>query len=696
VIANVAIVNVAIVNMVIAVLVIAVIGVSPAAADTIIAVTTPAGGLVQPGRANVVIVTLTSDVASTGTVILDFEEGDRVSQEVELPAGSRKEITLITEVPLWGAFGTVRYDPSGDGDPASARIELPAAGPDELVAVLPDLAGRQLPAEAALTVDVGRARLHAVDPSLLDLGDVALSPFGQLLATVGDLDRLAPTQLEAVEQWLVSAGGLLVVDEPQGTALPGGLDELADTTGAVRFTDGRASAGRYDGLLDPTASRSLADWQGISFGGESTTGNLAQDAGVRTPGIGLLLIGLVLYSVVVGPVVWLVLRARRRETLLWVAAPLVAVLSTGAVGVVGRSVRLDASTAHATLVVDQPGGQGIESQVLITSAGGGEVGVELADGWHPSRLGSYGVHDLVREPEQYTGPAGDTLLVEAPTGGVGIVSGRSGLLPSRPAWSIDVERSGDGLALTTVNQTDHVLHEVVVASGEDVHVLDSVNPGESVEVELAGSLEPSFLSDNLMERLSMSSWGSDDGPANEPLLMNWLQQNPHYRQGGSVLIAGWTREEPGPLTTSTGRPIESGRTAYLVSEPLDRDQFHQMTELIRGGDTSELAGRGDLGERCISGVGTIRITPGAALEGESLAVDIDPGNSPVADLWVDGQWVELPVDGPGAGAVIPGSALVDGSIYVRAAFDCELWGETGVMPQLRLATDDDVEVGTDA
>lgn len=363
----------------------------PASAETTIEVTTPADGRYQPGSPTALIVTIEADRAISGTISVSFEGFRAGSQQVEVPGGSAKDIVMIVSTPPWTSSGSVSFDADDDEDDKTERLSLVSASGDELVALLPELATRDFPDSAELSIDLGVARLFALDPALLDSGSEVLSTFTQVIATANDIQTLEPAHQEALEAWIGADGGILIIDEESGTSLPLDLDTrsvqltddvLAFGVGQIHYSDGQAISGAYDGLLQPTPSKSPDEFPwGGGFGGFPTTNLLAADAGVRVPAIGAIIGLLAIYALVAGPLLWFALKRSHREPLLWVALPAVALVATLGVWATGRAIRDSANSAHATLIADMPTLRMVSTQVLVTSANGGTAGVTMPAGW---------------------------------------------------------------------------------------------------------------------------------------------------------------------------------------------------------------------------------------------------------------------------------------------------------------------------
>lgn len=697
------------------------LGPRPAAAETTLDVTTPADGRFQPGSRRVpLLVTIQADRAISGTLSAQFDGVPAGSMPIEVAGGSAKEVVFIVTLPPWSRDGTISFDGPEDGDDSSARMNLIGPGGDELVAVLGDLATRDVPATATVATDIGAARLFPFDVGLLDAGPDALAPFSQVVTTGDDLDGLDADHLEAVRSWVSAGRGVLVVDDPPGRALPfelsaeplgAGDDTFGLGLGTVVFSDGAATAGRYDGLFRPSESRSPDDfpWGGFFGGFGGGTQLLAADAGVTVPEIGSLALALVVYAIIAGPVVWLLLRRTNREPLLWLVVPAFAAVTTAGVYGFGQYLRDESATAHATLVADLPGERIVSSQVLVTSPNGGLAGVDLPDGWRSTPVlseemffeGPFGPGGGLATNQQQV--AGSDLVIDLPPGGVGVVAAEGVQAQPTPSWEWSLRLDDDGdLVGTITNLTAYDLEEVYVASGRGFQRITSLEAGEEADVSLSRISEPTIEGDPLMERLWQFNdpfgpgGGNNDGVANPVVLANWLGEHPEVRRPGYLVVVGWTRDAPSPLAGTAGGTIDVGRTGFLAAARLDESITAETgrIEFLRGFSTRVSDPPAPNG--CSDFPMTVRLTPGRDVTADNGVLALQTRAIAALDVWDGSAWTPVGMAVAPAGALtigLPDGALADGQAYVRYTLSCDFWGMADPFPGVRAAEPDD-EIGT--
>lgn len=690
--------------------------VATAAAETTIEATTPSGTYYPNGGGRVpLVVTLTADGATTGDVVVVVDERPIGSVPVEVPGGSTKVVVVDVPVLPWIGNYSVRYAADDAGDSATTRLNLRPAGADELVGVLPQLASRGLPESADLTIDVGDARLFAVDPTLLEEGSRMLRSFGYVVATSRDVDDLSESQRDALLGWVADHGGTLVVaadvtDASTIAALDGVEFEASDQqrarlgVGQVLFVGDDLGEG-FDGVLEPRAIGAVSS-EFFGFEGLPTTVQLASDAGIRVPEIDVLVIAILVYAFFAGPVMWVVLRRRRREPLLWVAIPVLAMLATGVVYVTGQAIRGAASTAHATVDIVTPGGRYAATHVLVTSRNGGSAGVRLDDGWQaqPNNpfSGEFFGGPFFDGP--FGGPAevggarldGEDLTVTLDPGGFGVVRAEASDLPVGVVpFDLVARYEDDDIVVDVTNNSGVELRQVVVGSATSVRSIPLLEPGESTEVRLADRGLLLFEPDPMMSQLMRGddAFRPNQGSTNPGVVVEFLSANRHLRRDGFVTAFGWTKELPAPVHTASGATIGQGRTALgaVVRVQGDAGSGPAIT-VVRGLETGQRTiDRPPAGE-CAEGSITVRVNAEDVASAEVAVLKIRSQRVAALDVWVGDSWIPARLAELDRDPVIalPAEAVATGETYLRLSPSCNGFGRNDLVPEIRPASPDDV------
>lgn len=330
---------------------------------------------VQPGLAGVVSeaprmpvrVTLRSDSSRTVKLELTTSLGTQY-YEVELNAGAPNQTDAVLLSNVDRIEATVRApndDSLGSGD---IRLD-PKNISANVVGVGASIAGEKEPWVTSSIAKIDRATLIPLDSSALDRPG-ALDALNGLVLGPADVERLSDDQQRRISSWVAQGGNLALDQAPidplpvLGTTAEAGA-RTAVAAGWVRFTDGGAASGDWSKVIEPAgAIDSRPDGNQIGddmdFGGPGafydevlgSTGFLQ----VSYLPSWVISLAVLLTALLVGPVLWWVLRSRRRRRLMWIAAPALSLLVAGVLLVVGRGALADASTSARGSGVSTPWG----------------------------------------------------------------------------------------------------------------------------------------------------------------------------------------------------------------------------------------------------------------------------------------------------------------------------------------------------
>jgi len=441
---------------------------------------------------------------------------------------------------------------------------------------------------------------------------------------------------------------------------------------------------------------------------------LAMDAGVRVAPIGLLVIALIVYAVLAGPVLWLWLRRSRREPLMWLALPVLALLVTGILYGAGRQIRESAGTAHASLVVDVLGEQYRATYVLVNSPNGGSAGVTLAPGWSHLPLSGPGIEfgfgggfDNLVSSTALSSDADDRLLIELDPGEFGIVTAQASAPSAAPAFAVTTRREDPWLHVEIANRSLYTLQDVVIGTHDQALRVDqSLAPGDSHSVRLPLPTGMSFFSDPLFEEImwgggffnggfigdDFGEGGGEEGgeieaarAASPAIVADFLATNTHLRREGFMTVVGWTREPEAPLQTHAGRSVQTGSTALVTVTRVDSagSVGSNSVTLLRDWQTTSVIDQAP--GACSEGPVTLRIERvGGFAPGEGAV--LDPSRGLVGlDVWDGESWVPAGIAElqPNAVIELPEGAVVADAAHVKLAPGCDAFGNQDIAPELR-------------
>jgi hypothetical protein len=546
--------------------------VSPAAAETTLAIDAGYAGSFVAGQEVPVRVRVAADRLVRGTLevaIGTLENGVPVAMPVEVPGGSQKEFLVTAPSGLNQGPDVVVRLLQGDQVLASAQTTVRATADTELVGILPGaLRGRPVPGQAPLAIDAGTARFAALGEGDLEQAPASLGPLSTLIADMDEIGRLSPGARAGVIRWM-EGGGRLLVDAARGQVIPGlpdawqpgargrapaGLGEVVVTAGAV-------ATGRWSGLVEPSGRATAS----ARFRGDvPIASTLASDAGLRTPEIGWLVGFLVAYVLVVGPVVFFAARRRGRPELAWVAIPVVAILFTSGSWAVGRNLRTATQLVHASVLTSGAGGAVATTHVGVFSRSGETARIGFPAGWAAQHSVDAGA---AARPSLVTQTAG------GPEAHLPLNAGQFGLVQATgPAARDDVSglqvratlEAGGRVNGSVRNATPFRLEGVALFVGNDTTGVGDLGPGE----------EQAFTVTTGQARMDGSNgeflvWGglgmgTPDGMADFGL---WQAAQSaggvNLRSPDAVVAAGWTRDYSPEVRVSGRKARPEGRTVVL-------------------------------------------------------------------------------------------------------------------------------------
>ncbi|CAN5569507.1 hypothetical protein BH24ACT5_BH24ACT5_03140 [soil metagenome] len=630
-------------------------------------------GQVEQGDPLLVRVEVTARELVDGELVATVESPSVVAARVpiQVPAGSTKQVTVV--VPAGWDNPRVSVSLADGGDTvatAVGRARFSTTG--EFVGLLPRFSTRlgQTPDSVALGDGLGEASFAVVDAEVLDLGSPALRTFDTIVAGADDISSLTDSERRSLVSWM-SQGGILVLDDDRAIVdLPeewqpadGAEYALADL-GEVRLSGGAAAGGRWTEIIVPT-SIGFAD--ATSQGSEMNTdpeSDLAVRAGLALPSIGPLAIGLGVYALVIGPVLYFALRRSRRLTLGWAVIPLVALLTAGGVAVAGGGGLRRGHPAVSSFVQSFPGGSYVLANMVTFADRSGDATTPLPAGWavatntngwwgDPSRIGradveriSGGSSELVVSLESdqasvrlFTGTesAGSRLVTTAVVGDDGFVTG------------------------TATNDTEFALHAVALFVGTGSAKVGDLAAGATAEWKVKA---PDDLRWQWTQR-GTDAWPGDwgnaglraDDPEVEFGIWGLASVDINLFPPGMARVVGWTDERPSPLIERPGDPGESvtamSSLAPITSPDGEVNAADVRVTVVRSPFTN--------------GVGTsmiVRYVLPAGHDPEGLAITGSPGvGVDQVEFWTGTGWtdvddradlraVDVPTDAVQAGVVL--------------------------------------------
>ncbi len=656
-------------------------------AEDVLTVTAELSAEYDLGDRLTVRVTVAADRLIDGAVVVRVGSGLTIRRDVQVAGGSTEEIRLV--VPSSELNGNDLRIELVDGDDSNAadpididELRFTHDSATDVAGILPRLiaSGGDPPARATLPGDLRRVNLVALPVALLDAGAGSIDQLDAVAATSADLAQLDDGARHTLFVWVERGGQLVLDDDDDVEALPESWRPGADGhalagRGEVRLVDGLLSSGDWGDALAPATL-------GV---GDSPTGfvgvdmlvdprlTLSQRAGVQLPELGTIIAVLAGYVLLVGPVMYLVLRRARRLTAAWVAIPAVALLVGTGVVLTGSGWRSSGRPTANVVAESSLVGTDTVVDALVFRRSGGTASVALPDGWSAAGRSQFGWFGDTSSTSTVVSGSGDRIETQLEAGQIAVL----GVQGSDDATllAVDAVARDDRITGTVTNTTAVMLHSVAVfAAGRAVLV---------GELEAAGSA--SFTIESPVDRpdpyssaigtvwpqaASMFSTGTfDAGPTDDGVDLGvWTsfasRAAADLYPAGSVRAAGWTDE----LASPTGDSF-AATTLVTSLAPITAAEGHGVpAPTVRWGwiTTPFDPNNGALQSPVLRYV----VPTGAPVD--ALSFSLPNGVSAIAVLADDGTWTKLratPADGDGDDVAVPAERVYRGAVVVRLTLD---------------------------
>ncbi len=635
--------------------------------------------------------------------------------EVELPHNSAKLLTLY---PQYGGFAANAQVRVIDGKQLVARGEdklTQVAGGTRLFGLLtPDAA----PYAALISREAGAesvvARLTA--ETLPERAD-ALGAVDTLVVDGVDTGALSKAQTAALGDWVQLGGTLIVAAGPDAARNAAGIGNLMPVTlgaqsnaqdlsalaklggsqipaggvitQATPGNDTRVVASSPDGPLvvrratgqgsiawlawspsappfrewpgnaalirSTSAQPSTAASQGVPVDGWAVENFLRNIAGAELPPTLLVAGFLIVYSLVIGPVLYLILKRRDRRELAWVLVPAITLAFSGIAYGANFLIRGTGTTMRTLDVVEtygQGGAQRVTTYAGLFSTNRRDYDLALAPGYtvrgpNPDNM------DMQFDPNgnpvapgggpMYTVETGEqSVLRDVQVDVYALRTFAAQRVENGGSLAIEATLSGNGSNISgTVRNTSAVpLDQVYVVSQDGIESIGAVQPGQSAKV--TGNSEQNFngfegnrppkdwdkrqIVQNMYERMSM---GGPDGMG-QPL------------PADEALVLAWHKSTDQPVRVLDAKAELSGERLVIL---------HSRTEIRPGAVNLEIPAISSAGTRNPGEIEfEYRIPTGVTAETMSLSID------PLWQEQAQGGMMPPDMGGPVGPAAVPGFA----------------------------------------
>ena len=537
-------------------------------------------GLYVPGRFVPVRVTVRADrlvrgrlQATVTAVGSAASSASGSAREIEVPGGSVKQFVLLAQAPASVGDATVKVDLRQGSSVQGAQSQtLQSANDTELVALTATLqGGRAVPGPAPLSVDLGSARFLALTDLELAAAPASLDSLTAVAVTPDDINRLGPEAAQPLLSWVQSGGRLMVDSQPGATVAglppawqPGASGRAVAGRGEVVATGGAMAAGRWAGLVEPSG-RAVAIPATATFASSAPplSQSLATQAGLRLPEASSLAAFFLLYVMVAGPLVWFVLREKRRQEWAWVVVPALGLVFAGGAVLVGRHLRATRPVAHATVIDTGPAGTIERSYVGVLSNNQTTARVRFPSGWRLVESGGQGQATAAIGAEETD--AGPQVALPLNAGQFGLVAAEG---PVSVSGGLEISANQDGDVITGQlhNTMGMTLRNVAVLVGSRSVVIGDLSAGASAAWTVTALASPNGAP------MASTVWGSTAfGPnakARSAIDLSLFEAVDPLQRGvlpdpGMAVAAGWTTEQSPPVQVRGASDKLAGHTMVL-------------------------------------------------------------------------------------------------------------------------------------
>ncbi|NND02418.1 MAG: hypothetical protein HKN91_06480, partial [Acidimicrobiia bacterium] len=347
-------------------------------------------GWVAPNEPLPLRVNLSSDLLLVGRLDVSIG-GATTSQAVEVPAGGVKDYFIQASTPSQRRQLRVQLVSESGSDEtiletAQISLRVPA---NELVVAVVDAETYESAIRSAkpkpVEQDVEVVRLAGTDMANLN------SAVSYLVLPTAAMADLTADSVETVERWISEGGRLVasgvnvsrIVDPAGGEAFPN-AGAVAVTLGAGEVT----AVNDFDSLDAEDWSeliRSVPQPGIVRIQEDGGFGSLISAAlsgrSASVPALPWLLLGILLFVVLVGPVNFIVLRGFGKPEWAWVTVPLLSAVFVAGFWIVGRSSLQPFTVTHTSVVVQSEFGAEGRTAFVLQVESGGDHELRFADGW---------------------------------------------------------------------------------------------------------------------------------------------------------------------------------------------------------------------------------------------------------------------------------------------------------------------------
>ncbi|HEX9645600.1 MAG TPA: hypothetical protein VGC11_16530 [Acidimicrobiia bacterium] len=617
------------------------------------------GGYAHPDLALPVVVDVTSEVLIVGQLEVTAG-GSTVTTEVEIPAGSVKQFVVDAappgsrsqvEVTLVRIAGEERQVVAEE----SLRVSFPSS--EVLVGVI-GVEGIDTALRSAATTPLEREIVPlVVDAASLGRGG---GPLGYLVIDPAAASDLSEDTIRRLAAWVGDGGRVIapaaVLDE--FAAVDGGSPLLSVPAAVTRLGRGELIAvedvaaltvDQWSAVVRDVPPLGLARTEGEFTAAESSlVGAATAGREASVPALPWLLVGIIVFVLLVGPVNFLLLRRLGRPEAAWVTVPVLSAVFVAAFWIIGRSSLQDFTLTLASVVFDDGLEAREETALVLQTEEGGTHTLALPAGWAAAPTAGIGVETGVARTS-----GNGAILVDFDLEDLGVGATQATAAASPVAVDVSVTAGDRQITVGVVNRTGVefwawgiVVDGVAVASDEALPAGGEAEASARTFGGVGGEVFEPVISVAVSRRLFYDDrFDSADFQMMTGLAGASERQAGQLRREG-VYFFGFTDAAPAALAVDGRAAAAEGTTLVVKRVTLDTDTLIAL-------------GRAEPDIVSISGASTIEQYSGQVWaygaqevvfryvvpDGVSQSVQVDPGGSQLREVaaydWAVGEFVTV-------------------------------------------------------
>lgn len=493
-------------------------------------------------------------------------------------------------------------------------------------------------------------------------GMLVLAGGAQYPKTVGTLEDLSPVDVRAVTS-VQELSSIKAEDKRVELTAPFTVSRGEVREGRVLYAEGdipllvtrEAGAGKVLYVAYDLAAEPLASWSGNAvFWPEALSrafgSSLKQEKidffqegmwelsnaseripALKMPEVGWFALLFGIYALIAGPILFFVLRAKRKQSYMWVIVPALAVVTGVGMFSFGAMQRGTGVLVHQAgfveLIGDGQANVRAVTAMFVPKSGDYQLTVHGSGATQPYREGGY------NNAEPKTWARLDADQAEIRFRDVEFWSMRKAatqqVMPDAGDFAADLSYSDGTLQGTITNNTKFTLRDVRVVSGSQVQDFAEMAPGSTVQVKISfqpSSQFPNKRPQRMMSRLipQASQSGMID-ESREGMIVQMMERNLFDPSSmGQVMIAGWTDQPVVDVSVGDMPAQTDGIALVTASLPVKPSQegmvFYpaSLFEAVKSDSTVDLE---DTGDGYYMDAGEITFDIDVTLDGKKLQVN---------------------------------------------------------------------------